>query len=858
MKAIATKGIGWLILSLLLYLPGLAQEFKVIEIAVVLDASGSMEPRDYNLALQGFIRAFTEPSVVLPRDSTVAVSFIQFADRAQVEIPLTRITNNNIASLGVAFQNLRPRVELGTLTETGVGVATAAEELRMNGEAVNDTVKKIIYLVTDGLPCLNDSLPLNGAITEAASVVNGINVFNFGAEVVDDFFTGQGDPIAGVIVTSVENIVTQVISDVQGIGGAACVINFFSPPRDEVICSDVDSVRVMAALKGNQLGPGAVCTIRGVPAEFVGLDTIAAKIPLNFGTTTIPIVCTSADSTRSCIDVFRLERAFPLTCSATIISPETGTEVTEESVDISVTVTPAGGIGPYQVSVLVNGVAASGVNGVFTATVPLLPEENEIVATATVVDSCGVTTTCDDRIFIFKPPLMCSVEIFSPPEGTIVRDDSIDVTGAVTSIQHGKPPYSLSCSINGVTATVRDTTFKARVPLVPLAFGENFIIASCRIEDSGIEETVCADTRTIFKDERELFGVDGDNGTLIRVVVNALNPPVEILGHLTDGSKRIKEVESMTWDPQTRRVFLVSNEGRGPLYWLSPDQLRHPSPDGIPANFIGATRLVDIEDIAVHPVTGELFGVENRRNRLVRIDKTTGVATRLGKVGFKDVEGLAFSPDVDPVLCATDSRDGVLLTIDTATGRGSLVHPDNKLGFPQVESLTFAPDGRLFGFSDARGAGKFITIDRVTAVGTQFQTQGADSLDIEGLTFLKPDSLVTAAAGQVAPLIFQQAPTILPKHFALQQNYPNPFNPTTTIGFDIPERLAEGVRVRLEIYNILGQLVRTLINENKVPGRYVVTWDGKDEGGELVTSGIYFYNLHATGFQESKRLLLLK
>ena len=93
-----------------------------------------------------------------------------------------------------------------------------------------------------------------------------------------------------------------------------------------------------------------------------------------------------------------------------------------------------------------------------------------------------------------------------------------------------------------------------------------------------------------------------------------------------------------------------------------------------------------------------------------------------------------------------------------------------------------------------------------------------------------------------------------PTEFTLLQNYPNPFNPETTIKYN----LAEAGDVHLRIYNIVGQVVRTLVAERQPAGRYQVRWAGTDDRGLAVSSGIYFYQITAGKFQDVKRLMLLK
>ncbi|MCK4653237.1 MAG: T9SS type A sorting domain-containing protein, partial [Candidatus Cloacimonetes bacterium] len=89
---------------------------------------------------------------------------------------------------------------------------------------------------------------------------------------------------------------------------------------------------------------------------------------------------------------------------------------------------------------------------------------------------------------------------------------------------------------------------------------------------------------------------------------------------------------------------------------------------------------------------------------------------------------------------------------------------------------------------------------------------------------------------------------------SLSQNYPNPFNPETTIYFTTEN--AENSEII--IYNIKGQQVCTLVNEVFPAGRHSVLWDGKDNHGKHVSSGIYFYKLKAGNFVDVKKAILLK
>jgi len=100
---------------------------------------------------------------------------------------------------------------------------------------------------------------------------------------------------------------------------------------------------------------------------------------------------------------------------------------------------------------------------------------------------------------------------------------------------------------------------------------------------------------------------------------------------------------------------------------------------------------------------------------------------------------------------------------------------------------------------------------------------------------------------------------LVPNVYSLDQNYPNPFNPSTKIQFRVGSlEFGEPVHTTLIIYNILGQKVRTLVDEKRLPGRYELIWDGKDDKGREATSGVYFYRLEADGFRETKKMILLR
>lgn len=93
-----------------------------------------------------------------------------------------------------------------------------------------------------------------------------------------------------------------------------------------------------------------------------------------------------------------------------------------------------------------------------------------------------------------------------------------------------------------------------------------------------------------------------------------------------------------------------------------------------------------------------------------------------------------------------------------------------------------------------------------------------------------------------------------PKDFTLSQNFPNPFNAFTRITYYLPV----STQVSLKIFNIQGQLVRTLIDEIQIQGSHAVVWDGLADDGSVLATGIYVCQLHCMGMVKTRKMVLLK
>ncbi len=128
-------------------------------------------------------------------------------------------------------------------------------------------------------------------------------------------------------------------------------------------------------------------------------------------------------------------------------------------------------------------------------------------------------------------------------------------------------------------------------------------------------------------------------------------------------------------------------------------------------------------------------------------------------------------------------------------------------------------------------------------------TSNADGVFIDDVSIIASSKVITAIDRAVEPWAGA------PKEFTLNQNFPNPFNPATTIEYGLPK----SVRVSLQIFNILGQSVRTLVKDQlQQAGFYKVTWDGLNDQGQPVPSGIYFYRLSTKEFLKTRKMILLR
>ncbi|MGB5288130.1 MAG: FlgD immunoglobulin-like domain containing protein, partial [Ignavibacteriaceae bacterium] len=308
---------------------------------------------------------------------------------------------------------------------------------------------------------------------------------------------------------------------------------------------------------------------------------------------------------------------------------------------------------------------------------------------------------------------------------------------------------------------------------------------------------------------------------------------------------------------------------------------------------IGSSLFSEITSISVNPLDGKLYGIvaSSGSADLVKVNVGEGDAHSMFTLSIPLLASIAF--DTTGVLYAV-TRTGDIHTIDVATGATNFVvdadgsylgitfHPQtNELWATsralippnvdaifkvnlstgdtsivghtglakQTNDIVFDENLNLYGvIGTPSQVNDFVSINTSNGAGTIIGSVGLNH--ILGLAYID-EAVVSVEDGENTGSI--------PSDYALRQNYPNPFNPNTTINFTLPV----ASDVKLTVYNILGQEVITLLNEQKPAGNHRVNWNARDAGGTQLTSGIYLYKLTASGingkeFQDIKKMILLK
>jgi hypothetical protein len=212
------------------------------------------------------------------------------------------------------------------------------------------------------------------------------------------------------------------------------------------------------------------------------------------------------------------------------------------------------------------------------------------------------------------------------------------------------------------------------------------------------------------------------------------------------------------------------------------------------------------------------------------------------------------TPGEEVVIRITDEelRTSIRLESDVPVGGAWVIFEGENA---KVDNIKLSPQAQDLDIYTRQAGNQF----RVLVIGQQGEALPTGegylfSFEGEGI-----DTIYTSLSDQNGELLSvkqEHESGLLPASYTLCQNFPNPFNPVTNIRYMVK---GEGVvHVSLRVYNVAGQLVKTLVDDEKSTGEYEVTWNGRNENNQEVASGIYFYKLKVSEFVETKKMVLLK
>ncbi|MFQ5707531.1 MAG: FlgD immunoglobulin-like domain containing protein, partial [bacterium] len=575
--------------------------------------------------------------------------------------------------------------------------------------------------------------------------------------------------------------------ELQGIGIALLTLELaITTPQDgEVVCADSVLVEGRVSVSGGLPPLAMACEVNGISAN-VSDSSFSATVPVGFGETLLVASCTVIDSLGTKVssrDSMRISRTLPPSCLVEIVSPRDSATVNSDSVQVTAVTTVVDGTPPFIMHCTINGATAAVADTSFSATIPLVIGENEIVATCTVVDSCGNQTVCSDTITVFRPQveISCQVEIVSPLDNSLVCADSITVAGKL-EIANAASPLKIACEVNGRPAVVTDTSF---VAVVPVSSGDNLLVATCTIVDSLGRKATCSDSVSVFRDDIAPTCTFSDEGSFVT-------------GTFFDLESGIFEIKAVKLKNAT----------------------------------------LSVEPFAV--------GADSVNFRVDAIDPN---------------QPKGFSIDVVDVCGNEFNCDPILFTLTTDRSSRQF-----EFSFYSTERYFRLTNHGLTEIRVDLNGNKFTLLTTPNLAEQKLNafvmpTEGTITIDMQPYLQEAENSLWVAfhgAAGTSADLMLvddvQEVDYVLdldevPADFQLLPNYPNPFNPSTTIDYQLPQ----ASRVSLKIYNLRGQQIRTLFDGRQQAGVHSLVWDGKNDHGETVASGIYVVRLVASDATAGKR-----
>ncbi len=259
---------------------------------------------------------------------------------------------------------------------------------------------------------------------------------------------------------------------------------------------------------------------------------------------------------------------------------------------------------------------------------------------------------------------------------------------------------------------------------------------------------------------------------------------------------------------------------------------------------------------------GQLYVFDIGGDNFFSVNKTNGSAALIGPIGFDAAyaQSMEFDPNDNTCYMAAFNYynfEAELRMVNLSTGATTLIGPIGSGYGVEICGLGIAGTG--LSWIDVNPVSGTIETGDSVEIKLYWNGQNTEKIIIPydgylGVMTNDPLLPVTNVRLHLEVTVGIADENIKPVSYALHSNYPNPFNPTTTIRYD----QKESGKVSLRIYNTLGQEVRTLVNRYETPGYKSVAWDGKDNTGRMVSSGIYIYRIETGSFVKSRKMMMLK
>ncbi len=397
--------------------------------------------------------------------------------------------------------------------------------------------------------------------------------------------------------------------------------------------------------------------------------------------------------------------------------------------------------------------------------------------------------------------------------------------GAAGTITEAKLHYNLGAGWLEVPMTaIGNNFFKGVIPGQPLGSIIRYYVSAK--DNAGYRTTNPATaeaavnpsyfTFAVFEANTMTLSLDFEEGSGVPKDGSAYKNPVKIVGTPSYSNDAVVGSKSLYLPGDSTRLevdspFLSSSEFTLD-FWMKPDTL------------VEYTRMI------IRPLTWDNWGA---MNYAIRFESNTGIIS----ARFEQQAGGNNAIVLDSLVKVGRwyhviyevSKDSAVFQLSDKTGR-VIDKKGNKVVSPPITPMAPLRIGNAHNISVA----------------------GWEKRTYKGL--IDGFKLYNYPAAGLTTGIKEKSDAPLPKDFALEQNYPNPFNPVTEIIFAVPKT----EKVSLVIYDMLGRKVKTLVDKQVQPGVYSVLWDGTDDSGVKVATGVYLYRLQAKNYHQARKMVLIK